>query len=171
MYAEIDALRKQLKAIKIHEIILTDEFNAGIMQTPRLGVFGWYKNTLILGLQLLLALSPEQARAVLAHEFGHLSGNHSRLNGWIYRARTSWYRVMDAFDRTGGWGTGPMRKFFDWYAPYFNAYSFALARANEAAPDVASGHSAECGVKFKDRRVTLLVARGQPLAVLALMPR
>jgi Zn-dependent protease with chaperone function len=138
LYDEVDALRNQLQAITIHEILLTDEFNAGITQTPRLGVFGWYRNTLILGLQLLLALSPEQARAVLAHEFGHLSGNHSRLNGWIYRTRTSWYRVMYAFDQSGGWGTGVMRRFFDWYAPYFSAYSFALARANEYEADAVS---------------------------------
>ncbi len=138
LYEEVDALRNRLEAIKIHEIILTEDFNAGITQTPRLGVFGWYRNTLIVGLQLLLALSPEQARAVLAHEFGHLSGNHSRLNGWIYRARTSWYRVMYAFDQSGGWGTGVLRRFFDWYAPYFSAYSFALARANEYEADAVS---------------------------------
>ena len=135
---EIQALQQALRTPRIHEIILTDEFNAGIAQTPRLGIFGWDKNTLILGLPLLLALSPLQARAVLAHEFGHISGNHSRFNGWIYRVRMSWYRVMQAFDHSGAWGMGWLRRLFNWYAPYFSAYSFALARANEYEADAIS---------------------------------
>ncbi len=138
LHSEVKALQRALNTPRIHEIILTEEFNAGIAQTPRLGIFGWDKNTLILGLPLLLALSPEQARAVLTHEFGHISGNHSRFNGWIYRVRMTWYRVMEAFDRSGAWGVGWLRRFFDWYAPYFNAYSFALARANEYEADAIS---------------------------------
>jgi Zn-dependent protease with chaperone function len=135
LHAEVEALRKQLATPPVHEIILTDDFNAGIAQTPRLGVLGWPRNTLILGMQLLLALSPEQARAVLAHEFGHLSGNHSRFDGWIYRLRLTWYRIMGALDEAHGFSTAALRKFFDWYAPYFNAYSFALARGNEYEAD------------------------------------
>lgn len=135
LHAEVDALRKQLNTPAVHEVVLTDDFNAGIAQTPRLGVLGWPRNTLILGIQLLLALSPEQARAVLAHEFGHLSGNHSRFDGWIYRLRLTWYRIMSALDDAHGFSTAALRRFFDWYAPYFNAYSFALARGNEYEAD------------------------------------
>ncbi len=135
LYLEIDRLRESLKAPKIHEVILTPELNASITQTPRLGVFGWNKNTLTLGLELLLTLSPKQARAVIAHEFGHLSGNHSHFNTWIYRIRLSWYRIMHAFDNEHTVGAKMMAYFFDWYAPRFAAYSFALARANEFEAD------------------------------------
>jgi Zn-dependent protease with chaperone function len=102
------------------------------------GVLGWQRNTLLIGLPLLLSLSGEQARAVLAHEFGHLSGNHSAFSAWIYRLRLSWYRVMGAFDQAQGFGTALLRRFFHWYAPYFNAYSFALARGNEYEADAIS---------------------------------
>lgn len=135
LFAEINRLRKRLKAPKIHQVILTPELNAAITQTPRLGILGWQKNTLTLGLELLLTLSPEQAQAVVAHELGHLSGNHSRFNGWIYRIRLTWYRIMDAFDHTNSFGGRLMGKFFNWYAPRFSAYSFALARANEYEAD------------------------------------
>ncbi|HSO07159.1 MAG TPA: M48 family metallopeptidase, partial [Pelomicrobium sp.] len=87
LFAEIENLRRRLGVPRIHRVVLTEEFNAAMSQTPRLGVLGWQRNTLVLGLQLLMSLSPEQARAVVAHEFGHLSGNHSRFNGWIYRLR------------------------------------------------------------------------------------
>lgn len=138
LHAEVQLLRRQLKAPAVHEIILTEEFNAAVAQTPRLGVLGWNRNTVILGLPLLLALTPDQARAVLAHEFGHLSGNHSRFSAWIYRLRLTWYRVMLAFDQAHGFSTALLRRFFDWYAPYFNACSFALARGNEYEADAIS---------------------------------
>ena len=138
LHAEVQALRRQLRTPPVHEIILTEDFNAAVAQTPRLGVLGWDRNTVILGLPLLLALTPEQARAVLAHEFGHLSGNHSRFSAWIYRLRLTWYRVMLAFDQAHGFSTALLRRFFDWYAPYFNARSFALARGNEYEADAIS---------------------------------
>jgi len=138
LHAEVQALRRQLKAPVVHEIIFTEEFNAAVAQTPRLGVLGWNRNSVILGLPLLLALTPEQARAVLAHEFGHLSGNHSQFSAWIYRLRLTWYRVMLAFDQAHGFSTVLLRRFFDWYAPYFNACSFALARGNEYEADAIS---------------------------------
>lgn len=135
LHAVIDDVRARLRSVPIHDVLLTDAFNASVTQTPRLGVFGWHRNTLMLGLPLLMALTPEQARSVVAHEFGHLSANHSRLGGWIYRVRTSWYRVMEAFDERSSFVTAPVRRFFDWYAPYFAAYSFVLARANEYEAD------------------------------------
>jgi len=138
LHQQIEALRGQLRTPPVHAVMLTDDFNAGIAQTPRLGVLGWPRNTLLIGLPLLLTLSAEQARAVLAHEFGHLSGNHSAFSAWIYRLRLTWYRVMVAFDEAQGVGIALLRRFFDWYAPYFNAYSFALARGNEYEADAIS---------------------------------
>ncbi|TCJ14970.1 hypothetical protein EZJ19_08810 [Parasulfuritortus cantonensis] len=131
-------LSRQLATPTLHSVMLTDEFNASVVQTPRLGVFGWPRNTLMLGLPLLLAMSPDQARALLGHELGHLSGNHGRFGAWIYRVRQTWDRVMQAFDRSGDWGSRLMARFFDWYAPHFGAYSFALARAEEYQADALS---------------------------------
>lgn len=135
LFAEIDELTKTLDALKIHQIILDEHLNAAVVQHPRFGVLGGQQNTLILGLQLLLALSPQEMRSVLAHEFGHLSGNHSRFSAWIYRIRLTWHRVMLAFDDSNSFGAKLMRRFFDWYAPKFSAYSFALARNNEYEAD------------------------------------
>lgn len=138
LFFEIDQLTKQLKTLKIHKVILTNELNASVVQYPRFGLIGGQENYLFLGMQLLLALTPEQMRSVLAHEFGHLSSNHSRFSGWIYRVRISWQRIMDSFDRPNSFGAGLMNKFFSWYAPAFTAYSFALARQNEYVADATA---------------------------------
>lgn len=135
LFTELKQLSKQLKSPRVHQVILTAEYNAALVQTPRLGIFGWYKNTLILGVQLLMSMSPEQSLAVIAHELGHLSGKHSRFSGWIYRVRLSWQRIMSSLALQKNLGGLLLRRFFDWYAPTFAAYSFALARANEYAAD------------------------------------
>jgi hypothetical protein len=80
-------------------------------------------------------MSPEQARSVIAHELGHLSGKHSRFSGWIYRVRISWQRIMASMETQSNFGASLLRYFFNWYTPTFAAYSFALARANEYAAD------------------------------------
>ena len=138
LFAEIDDITKALEPLKIHQVILDERLNAAVIQHPKFGVLGGQQNTLFLGLQLLLALSPQEMRSVLAHEFGHISGNHSSFSGWIYRIRLTWHRVMVTFESSNSVGAVLMRCFFEWYAPRFSAYSFALARNNEYEADKVS---------------------------------
>lgn len=135
LFKLLRTIRKRLKAPRTDVVLLNPDFNAGIVQIPRLGLLGWQKNYLVLGLPLMQALSQEQFTAVLGHEYGHLSGAHSKLGGWIYRIRMTWFQLMEALDRQEHWGAFIFRKFFDWYAPYFSAYSFVLARSNEYEAD------------------------------------
>lgn len=138
LHEQIDELSRTLRTPRIHQVLLVPELNAAVSQTPRLGPLGWYRNTLIIGLELLLVLTPEQARAVLAHEFGHLSGNHARMHGWIYRLRMTWSQVLYAFEGEQSFGARLMGRFVRWYAPRFNAYSFVLARQHEYEADAIS---------------------------------
>ncbi len=135
LFEDIERIRVKADSPKVHEVYLTDDFNAGVSQVPRWGITGGSRNYLVLGLPLLVSLSRDEMCSVLAHEFGHLSRNHARFNAWIYRLRITWWRIMEAFDVNRGWASHSLRRFFDWYAPYFNAYSFALARANEYEVD------------------------------------
>ncbi|WP_034349215.1 M48 family metallopeptidase [Noviherbaspirillum massiliense] len=160
LFAVIDDMRRRLRGPRVHGVLLTDEYNAAVVQTPRLGMFGWQKNHLILGLPLMQALSPEQFLAVLAHEYGHLAGAHSRFASWIYRIRKSWHQLMDALDRQGS-SNFLFKKFFDWYSPFFAAYSFVLARANEYQADqvsrelVGSRHAADALINSSIKSVLL----------------
>ncbi|MCX9157994.1 M48 family metalloprotease [Niveibacterium sp. 24ML] len=136
----IDKLRAKQPGPQIHEIIVDDEFNASIVQTPRLGVLGWYRNTLTVGLPLMQALSPKEFAAVVAHEYGHLSGAHGKSGAWIYRTRLVWMRLATAFSEEDGWFDKLFTRFFRWYFPWFNAYSFVLARQQEYEADRAAAH-------------------------------
>ncbi|MEM9544043.1 MAG: M48 family metalloprotease [Cyanobacteria bacterium P01_E01_bin.42] len=136
LFGHLDKLTKKLKAPRCHHVILTGDFNAAVMQVSRLGIFGWQQNYLIIGLPLMQALSPSRFRAVLAHEFGHLSGNHGRFGGWIYHQRQTWMGMLERLHQSDqGWATLFFQLFLNWYAPFFNAYSFVLARTNEYEAD------------------------------------
>lgn len=138
LFETLQDLRRRLRGPRIHQVLLTDDFNAAVAQVSRLGLFGWQKNYLVLGMPLMQALTPAQLTAVLAHEYGHLSGAHGRAGAWIYRLRKRWHQLMQALDREEHWGRFVFARFFDWYAPFFAAYSFVLARANEYEADRAA---------------------------------
>jgi Zn-dependent protease with chaperone function len=135
LFETIAAIRRQTRGPRTHQVVVTDDFNAAVTQIPRLGLFGWPKNYLIIGLPLMQALSPQQFKAVLCHEYGHLSRSHAKFSNWIYRMRLTWARLMGALDAAQHWGSFVFRGFVHWYVPYFNAYSFVLARANEYEAD------------------------------------
>ncbi|MBI4497205.1 MAG: M48 family metalloprotease [Chloroflexi bacterium] len=138
LFQVVEDLQRALKAPKVHQILLTGDVNAAVVQHPRWGVFGWYTNYLLVGLPLMQALSPQQVRAVLAHELGHLSGAHSRLSGWIYRVRETWFQLVTALAQKRHWGSFIFLRFFAWYLPFFDAYSFVLRRAQEYEADRAA---------------------------------
>ena len=134
----IAELQRRLQTPAIHTVLITPEFNAAVSQVPRMGLFGWHRNFLVLGLPLMKGLTVEQFKSVLAHELGHLSRGHARAANWIYRMRVIWSRLESTFERRPQWGSGLIRQFFKWYIPYFNAVSFPFARANEYEADAAS---------------------------------
>lgn len=136
LWKAIDQMGRELRAPKVHHILIEDQFNASILQAPRLGIFGWHRNYLNLGLPLLQGLTKDQALAVIGHELGHLSRQHNRFGGWVYRLRTTWMRLTIQLDQgQSRLGALLFQRFFNWYTPYFSAYSFVLARADEYTAD------------------------------------
>jgi Zn-dependent protease with chaperone function len=138
LFERLDELRRRMNGPAIHKVLLVDALNAAIVQHPRFGLMGWEQNILILGLPLLQSLSEEEALAVVAHEYGHLSGHHARLGGFIYRFRAAWGRLQELSEKWTDWGSRLIARLFRWYAPYFNAYTFVLARQNEYQADRTS---------------------------------
>jgi Zn-dependent protease with chaperone function len=134
----LELLCGRVGAPRVHQVLITEDFNAAIAQVPRLGVFGWHRNYLLVGLPLMKCLSCEQFAAVLAHELGHLSRGHARVANWIYRLRLVWQRLDEGLSARPRWGAGLIRGFLRWYIPYFNACSFPLARNNEFEADMSS---------------------------------
>ena len=135
LFSLIDQTRKETNGPPVSRVLLDDQLNASIQQIPRFGVFGGYKNYLTIGLPLLNALSVRQFQAVLAHEYGHLSGSHGKTGAWIYRSRSIWERLRAEIQINNSVPYFPLGWFLERYVPYFDRASFPLARANEYEAD------------------------------------
>jgi Zn-dependent protease with chaperone function len=135
LFDEVEHIRRAVGAPRVHEVLVTDAYNASMSQFPRLGPFGWYRNYLTVGYPLLATLTADEARAVLAHEFAHLSRDHSRFTGWIYRVRRTWFQMAAALHGGQQAGISLFSLFANWYTPYFGAYSMVLARRHEFEAD------------------------------------
>lgn len=134
LYAAVDRLTSALGAPRFHHILLVPDFNAAVVQHPRLGVLGWPRNYLLVGLPLLQSLTTEQAEAVVAHELGHLRGGHGKFGAWIYRVNQTWTQLLAQLEGQTSW----VARFFQWYAPTFEAWSFGLNRPEEYEADACA---------------------------------
>ena len=134
----VDEVNELVRGPTVHAVLLTDDLNAGVVQIPRRGWLFGSRNYLSLGLPLLQVLTPEEARGLVAHELGHLSRAHGRTGTFIYRIQARWSQLLENLEGRRGLSTAIFRRFFEWYAPRFSAYSFPLRRAHEFEADDAT---------------------------------
>lgn len=139
LFEAIERIRRKVKGPPIHRVLLDADFNASIGQRPRWGLFGHAVNHLTIGLPLLMAVDRPRFLAVLAHEYGHLRGDHGRFAAWIYRTRLSWARLHHSMRDDDGPVAAATQAFLRWYFPRFSAKTFALARQDEYEADRISG--------------------------------
>src|SRR6266581_564210 len=146
LHAALDELRKRLRSAPFHRVLMIPDCNAAVVRRPRLGVFGWHQNYLLLGLPLMEGLSKGELTGVLAHECAHLSRQHHRSGQWIYRLRRSWEPAFEKLSRPRTQGEVSLRplvqKFIKWFWPRFNAYAFVLSRTHEYQADATAAELA-----------------------------
>ncbi|MTW14061.1 M48 family metalloprotease [Pseudoduganella eburnea] len=133
----LDKLHAKLKGPRIHHVLVTDEYNAAICQHARFGIFGGYRNYLMVGLPYLLGATSKEMLGTLAHEYGHLCGNHGKLATSVYRQRRLFVEMYQHVEESAEDNVlsrvmaGALGKFF----PYYSAYTFVLARQQEYEAD------------------------------------
>jgi Zn-dependent protease with chaperone function len=137
LFGVLDKMRKRLKAPPIHHVLIDDDFNAAISQRPRWGLFGGHTNYLVLGLPYMLGVSPEEMLATVAHEYGHICGNHGKVSAWVYRQRLTFGALHEHVEQSadGSLFYQGMARMLNKFAPYYNAHTFVLSRENEYEAD------------------------------------
>lgn len=140
LFAILDRIREHLKAPPLYKVILNDQYNAAICQIPRFGLFGAHRNYLIVGLPYLIGTPKNEAIATLAHEYGHLAGDHGKMGAWVYRQRITFAAIHAKVAATAesNFIDAIMAGSLDFFAPYFNAYTFVLSRQQEYEADLAA---------------------------------
>lgn len=119
--------------IRFHRVILDPEMNASVVQNPRLGVFGWYRAHLVIGLPLMEGLPLDELKAVLAHEIGHLTRADGKTCAWLHRTRETWEHVVERFSANGSCPV--FGDFLHWFWPRFSSRVIVLSRFSELAAD------------------------------------
>ena len=137
LFALIETFCAQGDTLPVHRVLLTDEFHASLEQFPRLGVFGWHQNTLLLGLPLFKCLTVEQFKALLAHELGHLAKKgRCKLGRHGHRQMLRWTGLAQALDDDPhAW---LFKHFLEWFIDYAGACAFPLVRMGEYEADALS---------------------------------
>ena len=118
------------------EVFLVAQLNAWVAQ--RGGVMGFGSRRVMgLGLPLLEALTVQQFRAVLAHEFGHYYGGDTRLGPWIYTTRAAIERTLENLHRQGT----ALVKPFEWYGRAFVRITHGVSRQQEFSADALAART------------------------------
>jgi Zn-dependent protease with chaperone function len=130
LFAVIARLRSGLGCRPPRRVLLTTDCNASVDATR----WGRRAGPMAIGLPLLLALSPEEAEAVLAHELGHVSSTQGAFSLWIYRVHNTWAR-LGQFLGSGGAANILLARFARWYFPRFAVCAQVFSREFERHAD------------------------------------
>ncbi|CAN1511313.1 M48_Ste24p_like domain containing protein [Fimbriimonadaceae bacterium] len=133
LWAEVDKITEQSSAPPVSKIVLDSELNASAGIRSKYLLFGKREHVLTLGWALLQLLSADEARAVIAHEFGHFSGRHGNFGA---RAHGLFVTLLTLYQSLAGGVTGFIFKpIVNWYFTRFDAMMFVLGRDNEYDSD------------------------------------
>lgn len=130
LWSEVRALAGQVGVRAPDEIRLLPEVNAAVSEQSRwLGLMPG-RRTMYIGAPLLIGLSVDQMRSVLAHELGHYSGRHTALAGVSYRGLEA-IRRMIANLGPDSW----VGRLFRLYGRLYLAVSHSVNRRQELEAD------------------------------------
>ena len=146
LFDELDRLCRHYRLSAVDRVMIGSDINATVVQLPELGLWGRLQTTLVVGLPLLHSLSPEQLRAILAHELSHLALQRRPLAAWAAQLRAWWHRVLMAMEEDEtvvGWLATRM---LAWHAYDYLLDSVELAHLEEYEADGAAAEivGAEC---------------------------
>ncbi|NNE21857.1 MAG: M48 family metalloprotease [Rhizobiales bacterium] len=179
----IEDIRAKINAPALDRVILTDELNASAAQVPKRSFMRQTTNELIIGLPLLEALEQDELLAVIAHEFGHFSGEHGKDGFLVGRTMRAWDITLTTCHDYGGWtGLVPFT-IAKWFVPRFMAYSFAMRRDDEFFADrtavaavgaevtgraliqveLAAAYAEDCKEQYLNERLSSACAPKEPL--------
>jgi Zn-dependent protease with chaperone function len=138
LWASIEELAKKVGTRAPDEIQLIPEVNAAVTEDAKwLGIVGG-RRYLLIGTPLLQTFTVDQLRAVLAHELGHYSNNHTRLGALSYRGRMMIVNTVQRLDGIISW-------LMLGYARVYILVESSVSRRQEFEADLASARLAGKG--------------------------
>jgi Zn-dependent protease with chaperone function len=133
----VETVRAQLNAPKIDAVYLTTELNAAAVQRPVRGIFGPWRNEMVIGLPLLFTLSRAELAGIIGHELGHISGAHGRQHIRVMRTQILWLSSLANLEAEATYGAEAFAKASNWFLPRFMTMSAVQSQMDEFEADQA----------------------------------
>lgn len=127
------------------DVYLVNDVNAFV--TSRGGFMGFGSRKVMgIGLPLMQAVSVQEFKAILAHEFGHYYGGDVALGPWIYKTRSAIGRTIRQLEEH------ILQFIFVWYGNLFLRVTHAVSRNQEFVADEVAARAAGAGVMISGLR-------------------
>jgi len=141
LFEEIDTMIPSKKQGTISRVYLVESLNAEILHVSKSKRWNDRRYNLFIGLPLMMALSPEEFKAVLAHEIAHIFVGSPWVWRWVTLSKTRFVRVVETLQQKDDyWHFGVLNRFFYWYLPVIESYLSAFSRFEEHAADQFFAH-------------------------------
>jgi len=120
---KVTELQKTYKQPKLDNIVISDQYILDIVKTPLFGLPFGSTNTLVIGLPVLLTMSPLNFNCALERKFGQFSKRIHFLDNWLYQLRFTWLQYNEIYAGRLHSGDQILSWFFRFFAPFYNAVS------------------------------------------------
>lgn len=135
LFGAVDDLADELGTAKIDTLLLRPDPGAFASQVGG-SMLGKPRLVVALGIGLLVSLSEEELKSVIAHELAHHAAGDVGHSFAVGKVMERWNRFAQKADV--GWMMAPFRSFIDWYVPRLRAVTLANSRQKELAADAVA---------------------------------
>jgi hypothetical protein len=135
VYEVVKRLQAHFKRPTIHRIIISANYELDIIKTPRWMLPVWSSNTLVIGLPLLICLTPSQFEQMVARRIGQFSKQHNMVTNWLYQLNGIWQQYSYIYSKQKNLESWFLKIFFMTYAALYKKFSVLAARKDELSAD------------------------------------
>jgi hypothetical protein len=135
LLAKLNALKKEHRIPKIHQIILTRRHELNIVKVPRFGIPIWSRNILAIGYPLLQTLSPEYFDCALSRRLVQYSKRRGSITNWLSFMRQIWTLYATSLKDRNGVTDLIHYCFFAPYASLYRRFAVYLTQRDELKAD------------------------------------
>lgn len=131
----VDEINRHFKYPKIHKVVISPDYEMEIIKIPRWGIPVWSRNTLMIGLPMLLCLSPKQFDCMVARKIGQFSKSENLLTNFLYQLRSTWSQYARSYSRQKSLDGQILYWLFTTFSFIYSAISVYVVRQEEIHAD------------------------------------
>ena len=135
LYNLLDTIQQHYPAAKIKQIIISGNFELRVVKVPNIGIPLYCRRVLVVGLPLMLTLSPTEFNCLFTREIIQHSKTRVLSTAWLNQLRDVWSHYLTAPNPRSSIGHQLLLWFFGIYSPLYNAVSLPARLADELNTD------------------------------------